>query len=232
MQLSHDGTDANFNFGGTTELNINTVPLVLTQGSLYITEKASAGTSTATRGQLWVKNNAPSSLYYTDDTGADVPLVLDGAMASATGYPETFKYKTATENVNNSTTLQDDDHFTGWTMKAASLYKVEGLLIVQGYSTSDWKWSWVHSQTPVTSRLCMQGSVSIGATALHWDGSLLTGNLTLSGSANVHYLRVDGMVQTHATTDGTLKFQWAQNTAQAHNTSILLGSWISVTRMG
>lgn len=50
--------------------------------SLYIAERASADTDVAGEGQIWVKSDTPSGLYYTDDAGTDVHLVSDGAIPS------------------------------------------------------------------------------------------------------------------------------------------------------
>ena len=43
----------------------------ITNTQLHLVEAASAGSSTAAEGQIWVKSDAPSSLYYTDDAGTD-----------------------------------------------------------------------------------------------------------------------------------------------------------------
>jgi len=43
----------------------------ITSTQLHLGEAASAGSSTAAQGQIWVKSDAPSSLYYTDDAGTD-----------------------------------------------------------------------------------------------------------------------------------------------------------------
>lgn len=72
---THDGTDANTTFVNTTEWNIDTVPVVFGQGSIYLTEKASAGADTAARGQVWVKNDAPNTVNFTDDSGLDYLLM-------------------------------------------------------------------------------------------------------------------------------------------------------------
>ena len=43
----------------------------ITNVGLHLTESANAVTDTAGEGQIWVKSDAPSSLYYTDDAGTD-----------------------------------------------------------------------------------------------------------------------------------------------------------------
>ena len=51
-------------------------------GSLTIKEQAAAGTDTADWGQIWVKNDTPNKLYFTDDAGTDFDLTL---ASTATG---------------------------------------------------------------------------------------------------------------------------------------------------
>ena len=43
-------------------------------GSLNLVEKGAADADTAGRGQIWVKNNTPNDLFYTDDAGTDQQL--------------------------------------------------------------------------------------------------------------------------------------------------------------
>jgi len=47
---------------------------LLLTGVLSMQEQAAAGTSVAGRGRLWVKNTTPCTLFFTDDTGADIDL--------------------------------------------------------------------------------------------------------------------------------------------------------------
>lgn len=48
------------------------------QGSISLDEQSSAGTSTAGYGQIWVKDTAPNTLYFTDDSGTDHQLGAGG----------------------------------------------------------------------------------------------------------------------------------------------------------
>lgn len=41
---------------------------------LYVNERAAAASDSAGKGQLWVKNEAPNELWFTDDEGTDFPL--------------------------------------------------------------------------------------------------------------------------------------------------------------
>ena len=49
-------------------------------GSFLIKETASAGADAAGYGQLWIKNDTPNNLYFTDDTGQDVAITNNGSL--------------------------------------------------------------------------------------------------------------------------------------------------------
>jgi len=61
----------------------------ITSTQLHLGEAASAGSSTAAQGQIWVKSDTPSSLYHTDDAGTDhringITLTAEQATTSTT----------------------------------------------------------------------------------------------------------------------------------------------------
>jgi hypothetical protein len=61
---------------------------ITTAGDLVLTEKADhTETPAAGAGYLWVKNTAPSSLIFTDDTGADTTLGSGSGDVSKVGTP-------------------------------------------------------------------------------------------------------------------------------------------------
>lgn len=57
-----------FVFTGDVSFNGNNLNYA---GSVYLTEKAAAGSDTAGRGQIWVKTATPNELWFTDDAGTD-----------------------------------------------------------------------------------------------------------------------------------------------------------------
>jgi hypothetical protein len=57
-------------------------------GSVYLEEKATPGADTATRGQLWVRNDNPSTLMFTDGDSTDFVVAGGGATSVfSTGTP-------------------------------------------------------------------------------------------------------------------------------------------------
>ena len=68
--LTFDGTD--LTVGG--DVNVG--------ASIYVTEAASAAADTAGDGQLWVRNDAPNTLMFTDDAGNDCEIAFEGECAT------------------------------------------------------------------------------------------------------------------------------------------------------
>ena len=78
--LSVDATNNRIGIGLTapkTELTV--------EGTITLKEAANASSDTAAYGQLWVKSDAPCNLYFTDDTGQDVAITANGALAGVAG---------------------------------------------------------------------------------------------------------------------------------------------------
>jgi hypothetical protein len=64
---------------------------ILTTGTIttaphYILEQAAAGSPTATFGQLWVKNDTPNTLWFTDDAGTDFEIGIDWKAGTEAGF--------------------------------------------------------------------------------------------------------------------------------------------------
>ena len=61
-----------------TDFNLQTVGGTIVNESIFLTEKASADADVAGDGQLWVKNDTPNKLFFTDDAGTDFDLTSVG----------------------------------------------------------------------------------------------------------------------------------------------------------
>jgi hypothetical protein len=66
-----NNSNAQLYFNGIQSLVTNSEGFISMKGSVYMVEKANAGADTAARGQLWVRNDAPCNLMFTDDAGTD-----------------------------------------------------------------------------------------------------------------------------------------------------------------
>jgi len=89
-------------------------------GSVYLAEKTTPGADTATRGQLWVRNDNPQTLMFTDGDSTDFTVAgaLSGAV-SATGTPLNNEIAVFVDGINNEiavfvdgTTIDSDSTFT------------------------------------------------------------------------------------------------------------------------
>lgn len=130
------------------------------------------------------------------------------------------KYKTATETVNDSDTLQNDDHFS------FSIGANEKWVILMSLSTAtnsitpDFKFKW--------------SMPSGGSYQVHYFNHDDTGNTlqSLGSHTGTPAFPMDGAnhlvhltaVLINSSTPGTAQFQWAQNVAHASDTQILQNS--------
>ena len=82
----------NIRCGGVLTLDSATPRITLAQtgtsfgkfdaGKLYLKEEASAGTDGAAFGQIWIKDDTPNNLYFTDDSGQDIAITNNGVIAN------------------------------------------------------------------------------------------------------------------------------------------------------
>ena len=113
--IGKDGSDSNklkFDYaaaiGAATKLELDGDGNTKQSGSLSLAEKASAEADTAGYGQLWVKNETPTELYFTTDAGDDIQLT-DGTSAagggggSSTAYWHQMVSGYRTNNISTST---------------------------------------------------------------------------------------------------------------------------------
>ena len=59
---------------GVTIGSIDALTRLTVEGTITLKEQAAADSDTAAYGQLWVKSDAPNTLWFTDDEGADTQL--------------------------------------------------------------------------------------------------------------------------------------------------------------
>ena len=64
-----------FNEGGTNRV-------IIDSSSLRVKERADAVSDTAGFGQIWVHDDSPNNLYFTDDTGQDIAITNNGVIAN------------------------------------------------------------------------------------------------------------------------------------------------------
>ena len=94
MHLGNDNVNfymrtAGYKFGVGTSSPKTSMSLV---GALSIEERADHETTNAGWGQLWVKNDSPNKLYFTDDAGTDHDLTAGGGSTSPGGSDTQVQY--------------------------------------------------------------------------------------------------------------------------------------------
>ena len=97
MHLGNDNVNwyirtAGYKFGVGTSSPKTSMSLV---GALSIQERADHETTNADWGQLWVKNDSPNKLYFTDDAGTDFDLTAGGGSSVSFGSDNQIPYTNA-----------------------------------------------------------------------------------------------------------------------------------------
>lgn len=156
--------------------------------------------------------------------------VLSALVAEAAGV--TKMRTTDGTAVNNSTTLVADSVLT-FAVEASSTYAIDGWLVTNSNTTADIKFSsnaptgatgrWSIIGAPTTETSTIPGSIDMGVA-----GSI-TGTHTRAGTANDFCFIVKGQLVTD--TAGTWVLTMAQNTANASDTKIIAGSWITLRKV-
>lgn len=124
--------------------------------------------------------------------------------------------KTTTETVNNSTTMQNDDELL-WAVAANKLYRFELHLFYISDSTPDFKMQF----TGPAGFIMRWGHISVNDSLSFRDPGYLSeaAVAVFGGDGSDRYVIINGIVATVGTA-GTLRLQWAQNTANASNTQV------------
>ena len=135
--------------------------------------------------------------------------------------------KQVDETVNNSATLQDDDEFLFAVGTAFARYTVRGRIVFNSGATPDIKSGWSGP-----AGFSMSWS-TIGFTGGVWQSNTATeaGTLAIDGPGADDEFFIEGVVIVGGTT-GTLRYRWAQNTANASNTIVRANSSLTLTLAG
>lgn len=137
--------------------------------------------------------------------------------------------KDADETVNNSNSLQDDDHLK-YTMAADTAYAIEmSIHYTSPTGGPDFRYAFT---IPAGASMNLMGQGFTGATAVANCRIIVSGTpCVLSGSATPDWtISVIGIVQT-AGTPGDFQLQWAQNSATAVDTVVKKNSWMKVATL-
>ncbi len=199
---------------------------VLSSGALavvYSDEVLTAKTNpltTTTDGSFW---------FYAADDDYTIAATYGGAtytLGDVTLHsPEAwrqFTYKLADETVNNSNALQDDDDLL-FTVLAGETWEFTAILKLTTDLNADFRYQftgpagagYVSGQAYNTADALVhaQNGVFGAHNAVVYAGNVINAPVTIGGFFV-------------ATASGTVNLQWAQNTAHASNTQVLIGSFL------
>ena len=201
---------------------------IFTQLPLKIKEAASAPADDASYGCVWVKSDAPNNLMYTDDTGQDVQLTEDGRIKGGD-----IKVLASDQNIASSTTLAQATGLTTGNLDLDSWYEIK----VRGMYTQNVG----NFKCSLSASQAFQSQASTGhmyfiddtGTELNLSvANILTGGqaTTMTDTENV-WFEVTYLIQTDATTAGTVSFYFAQETESANNTTLEAGTYLKATKL-
>ena len=140
-------------------------------------------------------------------------LKADGTWAApSSGGPEIIR-KTAEESVNNSTTLQNDDHLLAAIAASATRIVRFVINVAEGNTAADIKVALV---VPSGASV-MEYAVTFQSQTVMEDGgaSLLSGMPLTYWAASATQLLTFDVIVINSTAAGNIQLQWAQNTAHA-----------------
>lgn len=140
-----------------------------------------------------------------------------------------FVRKTADETLNNDSALQNDDALV-LAMEASSTYLVDLRLIINSGTTPDFKFTFTVPSGASGSVHIFEGSSPTSAATVLQGPFSITATLSVSGVAADQIILIQGVVVT-STTAGNLQFRWAQNTANATDTSVKTNSYLHLTKV-
>lgn len=131
-----------------------------------------------------------------------------------------FKVKLTSELVNNTTTLQNDDHLF-WTVASNTSYVLDLILTYTSNTTPDFKFTW---SVPTGTTYIWGGTYYDLSSVLVTNGGFTEATTGAIGGTGASINGIFHFYITTASTAGTFQLQWAQNTANASNTTVHAGS--------
>lgn len=204
---------------------------VFSQLPIKMKEAAAAPADDLTYGCIWVKDNAPNDLFFTDDTGQDVQITDNGALASQS--LSLVAVKSADESITSDSTLTSDSDLVVTLPTVDKHYRLEAwLYFTVADATPDLKFAWAASNALQLGR--MGFTMLDAAGTLNGDNVAMTATTSVAlaaGAPNSIGIHMTGMFQSNAATAGTLALQWAQNTSDANALVMKEGSWIKVEQL-
>jgi hypothetical protein len=231
----------------TQKLEIKSGNLLLsnagTPGQIQF-QGTSSGVSTITAGA----QGATTINYTLPTTQPMASQVLTATAVTGSGpYAVTLGWtmggitylKTADESVNSAgtgSTMQDDNHLSGIPIGDGEIWAFDGFLLYSSPSnTPDVKFQFVATQNVTISSYWIWGGAAFVTNTGESSVAAGTTSTTVIPNYNatpaVGSVHVKGTIVNTSGSAASLKLQWAQNTADANNATLLAGSYLTFSRV-
>lgn len=135
-------------------------------------------------------------------------------------------YKTADETRSSNSTLTDDGQLI-LSVEANANYVFDSVIFFNTGGTPDYKGKWDVPSGALLTFQCTGYSIS-DVLGVFWNTNASVQTIAGNGAPRAHSMSGTLVM---GSTAGSLKWQWAQNTLTASNTSTLLGSYIRLVKV-
>ena len=199
-----------------------------------IGEQAAAPTAVATYGYLWVRNDTPNTLMFTDDGGNDKRISPIGTLNDIQYAAPTSAFTLSDATGVQSAMPAAIDTFA---LEANSTYEFEGVyLIASGTTAHTVAMAFAITTAVVTDINYVTDAWNSAANAIASAGSRkhtnsVSSTVVTASTTNVRqHIRFKGIIRV--TTGGTVVPQIAFSAAPGGTNQMLVGSHIKFTRIG
>jgi hypothetical protein len=193
----------NYGYFASTITGANRHPYSAAQGAI-------TGSTKADEGDWGVENTSNTTLYFKND---------------AQQVWRTPTYKTANQSRVSTATLADDDTLK-FAVAANTKYRFKVVVFFDTGATGDFKYALSCPASPSLVRV-QRDHILPGATTrvVAVDQACTASTAAAGTGTNGGFVSMEGVFHNGANA-GTVAFQWAQNTSDGTNTTVLAGSFI------
>lgn len=164
--------------------------------------------------------------YFRKSAGGVLEARTPVQVASDIGQGWTMVSKSANEARNTNTTLADDGALV-FSMAASTKYRIRCRVWYDTAATPDFKYAIAGPASPTLVRIerrsCIAGGTPANVTGLD---QAAVGSTALAGAGTVAGLVSFEAIWHNGSNAGTFSFQWAQNTSNGSDTTVLAGSYL------
>ena len=226
--------DGSLNWGSgaaSTDVKLyrSSAGLLTLNGGVTATGSIVAGDDLQCGDDLTVLGSAAisESLTVTQNATITGSLTVAGALATTGVGGVRYAYKAADETITNNSTMQDDNDLY-MSVVANGVYHFELIGSYQAAAAAGLKIEW---SAPAGTSMDVSRFLCKVATAVSYDVTNALGAVAgFTGTAAPVPIRLESTVFVGGTA-GTVKFRWAQNTANASNALFFKGTVLRVTRL-